>query len=301
MTPIILAAAPPSPEQYYAQALAVMRALPQPAKVTVSVSAVGNGVGVYAGPGKNPEDARYAWVQFGSEFSTTAASWSDTFDYASDSATVDTQNAKALIGIGPLFDPTWYGAYDWLRYGLDGRPHPSAAGSAPAPDPRLETIATLTVMAPGAYRVSDAGARPCPSGEAGHHLQFAAREDWTRHPLTDVTIDERTMRFCSVRFRIDPKHVRGGTGIAQIDFADVSGYWLETESRIDFLGRIFGIGVRHVSIDLTYRVTNVLQYPRRSNSPSSAMRSVRVTVDASVSPTTRSTSSSASSNRSRPA
>jgi hypothetical protein len=232
-----------------------MRALPQPSKVTVSVRASTDGLGIYAGPSK--EDPNTATFQAGSGYSQTSTTWAETFDSASDSATVDTQTAKALHGEGPLFDPTWTGAYDWLRYGLDGRRHQRSAQTAPSPDPQLKTIATLTVLAPGAYRVTDAGAQPCPDGSAGHHLQFAAKGDWTRHPLTDITVDERTMRFCSVVFRIDPQHIHGATGTVQLDYADTGGYWLETHNRVVVLARLFGIGVRHLNIEAYYHVTKV--------------------------------------------
>lgn len=256
LAPLVLAASPaPTPEHYYAQALAVMRALPQPAKVSFSVEAGSNGLGVYAGPSEN--DPQIATFRAGSGYSQTSTTWSETFYPASDTATVDTETAKALLGEGPLFDPTWTGAYNWLRYGLDGRPHQNAAQTAPKPDPHLKTIATLTVMAPGAYRVSDAGAQQCPNGSSGHHLQFAAKGDWTRHPLTDITIDERTMRFCSVVFRIDPQHIHGATATVELDYADVDGYWLETRNHVDVLARLFGIGVRHLSIDANYQVTKV--------------------------------------------
>lgn len=256
LAPLVLAAAPaPAPVQYYAAALAVMRALPQPAKIAVSVTASTNGLGIYAGPSQS--DPKMATFRAGSGYSQTSTAWSETFYPASDTATVDTETAKTLLGEGPLFDPTWTGAYDWLRYGLDGRPHQNAAQTAPKPDPQLKTIATLTVMAPGAYRVTDAGAQACPDGSAGHHLQFAAKADWTRHPLTDITVDERTLRFCEVVLRIDPQHVHGGTATVELDYADVNGYWLETHNHIDFLARLFGIGVRHLSIDANYHVTKV--------------------------------------------
>lgn len=43
----------------------------------------------------------------------------------------------------------------------------------------------------------------------------------------------------------------------QLDYGMVDGYWLETHSRLDFSLRLFGIGVRHASIDLTYQITQV--------------------------------------------
>jgi hypothetical protein len=258
LAPLVLALSPPTaPAEYYAQALAVMRTMPQPANVAASVTAVGHDVGVYVGPSQDAAHAGYASFKAGTDASAPAVSWSETFDSASDAASVDTQSAKALIGIGPLFNPTWTGAYDWLRYGLDGRPHANAAGAVPTFDPQLKTIATLTIMAPGAYRVSDAGSQQCPDGSPGRHLQFAAKDDWARHPLTDITVDERTMRFCSMRFRIDPKHIRGGTGTVQVDYGDVDGYWLLTHTSVDFLARLFGIGIHHFGVDFTYHVTKV--------------------------------------------
>lgn len=252
---VVAAAASPTPGEYYAQALAVMRSLPQPAQVTVSVRASTNGLGIYAGP--SPNDPKMAMFRAGSAYSQTSITWAETFDSASETARVNTQTANSLLGEGPLFNPTWTGAYDWLRYGLEARPAHGTIQTAPTLGAHLKTIATLTVMAPGAYRVSDAGAQRCPDGSAGHHLQFAAKGDWTRHPLTDITVDERSMRFCSVVFRIDPQHIRGGTATVELDYADVDGYWLETRTHVDVLGRLFGIGISHANVDADYHVVKV--------------------------------------------
>lgn len=256
--PLVLAASPATtPQEYYARALSTMRAAPQPATVTVSVTAVGDGIGVLAGPSTSGGRAGYAQVQAGSGISSRTASWSETYHAATDSASVDTPAASSLVGIGPLFNPTWTGAYDWLRYGLDGRPHENAVQPMLPASAQLKVIATVAVMAPSAYRVSDAGPQQCPDGSAGHHLQFAAKGDWTEHPLTDVVVDEGTMHFCSVRFRIDPKHIHGATGTVRIDYASRNGYWLETHSRVDVSARLFGIAVGRAGVDFTYHVTRV--------------------------------------------
>lgn len=155
MTPFLLAAVPPTPEQYYAQALAVTRALPQPAEVSMAATAVGHNIGVYAGP--QTSEPKMATFVIGTGLGTTA-SWTEHYDSASNSALIDTQTAQSLGSARPLFDPTWHGA--------------------------------------------------------------------------DVTIDEHTMRFCSLRFRIDKKHERGGTGTVQLDYTQVGCYWLETHSFI---------------------------------------------------------------------
>ncbi|HET9095423.1 MAG TPA: hypothetical protein VFN37_02075, partial [Candidatus Baltobacteraceae bacterium] len=199
LTPLLLAAAPPTPQQYYAQALAVMRALPQPARVSMAATAVGRNIGVYVGPQKS--EPKMATFVLGPGLASTA-SWTEHYDAASNTSLIDTKTAQSLSGARSIFDPTWYGAYDWLRYGFDGH-RPASAQNAPSPDSQLKTIATLSVMAPGAYRISEGGAQQCPDGSPGHHLQMAARRDIDAHPLTDVTIDEHTMRICSFRFRID--------------------------------------------------------------------------------------------------
>lgn len=254
LVPLVLAAAPPSPQEYYGRALAVMRALPEPSKITESVTAVGNGIGVYAGPSN--ENAHDATFQGGTNLHTSTTSWYEIFDTASGEASVDTQSASGLIGKGPMFNPTWSAAYDWLRYGL-AEPPPKSASSAPVSDSSMKTIATLTVLAPEAYVVTDAGPQPCPDGTPGHHLQFAARTDIVRHPLTDVTVDQRTMRFCSIGFRFDSQHVHGGTATAELHFANVDGYWLQTDSHIDIVARAVGVALARAHITVSYHYRSV--------------------------------------------
>jgi hypothetical protein len=159
-----------------------------------------------------------------------------------------------LLATAALFNPTWAGAYDWLRFGINGRPQalkPSPQAS-PAPDQQLKTIGMVRALGPSSYRISAANLALCPGGQQGRHLQLTPRNgDIWVHPLTDVTIDLASTRFCSMRFHSPTK----GTGIsfAELHFRTVNGYLVMTGVDSDFRGyRQFGIGGHRAEWHITY-------------------------------------------------
>lgn len=154
----------------------------------------------------------------------------------------------------PLFDPTWNGAYRWLRYGILGvQPPTRASASRALPSKHRSTsnvIATVMAIGSSFYDVTDAGASACPgSNDAGHALHLIARDDPTMHPLTDVIVDVKTHRFCSMRFALRGRSgFFGATGYIELHFAKLDGYWLVHDGVVDVEERFLGIGLKQGTI-----------------------------------------------------
>jgi hypothetical protein len=145
-----------------------------------------------------------------------------TFNYTSE--VVDDTDGKAYLTHRSFFDPTWYGAYRALHEGMlysqDPAP-PRVATPAPAEstDLTLKTIAITAVMGTNVYSVTDRGQAVCPNGAPGRALKLDSRDhDW-HHQLNG--------------------------GIVEQDYADVSGYWIETGGLIDGTMRAMGISTHH--------------------------------------------------------
>jgi hypothetical protein len=238
-----------TPVAVYEQALAVMGALPQSsyAHFTTSVRTDGFGVAVH-------EDGGVASlaVGFGRSYARTA-SWPVALRSADGKAVLrDERGASVAVG-SSLFKPTWRGAYQWARYGF-GHAAPTPPASATAlPDDNAQTVIGRSIaVAPGAYRIEDGPPAACPDGTPGRHLHLTAIVTPETHPLTDVVIDDRANRICTMRFNL----VRGGafslTGVFDLDFGDREGYWVVVDGSARVIFRVFGIGAKHASMTFTY-------------------------------------------------
>lgn len=181
-------------------ALDAMSILPQPSYVTFALRGRTNGASV----GLLDID-HLIWLGFGQNVGPV--DWKiahRTVDYASD---IHVENGPHYVSARSFFDPTWYGALRALAKGMldyqdhqaPVRPHPAAPSSAIA---KMRRIAVMQVMGPGIYRVLDRGAATCSNGDPGHALHLISRSRSARHQLSDVVIDLRNLRFCSVRFGI---------------------------------------------------------------------------------------------------
>ena len=245
VAPLIwLAAAPGTPplnaavqssttdEQLYSNTIATMRDLPEPPYLTFVFNVTlqgdittellnGHGFAVFR-----------IWVAKakaeGKGKGEPSGSWPASHRASDDLGSVENTPHSHLLAKSPLFNPTWTGAYDWLRYGIEGPPR------TPAPIPQastesgeqLKTIGYVKTLGPSAYRITAANSEVCPGGQQGRHLQLAARRGdvWT-HPLTDVTIDLASTRFCWMRFH---SPAREGVSFAELRFGTVNGYWVTT-------------------------------------------------------------------------
>ena len=236
----------------YSRALGTMKQLQQPRSMRFKVDVHATGVGVQLR--EDPKNYASLVVGFGSAF-TGQGDWTSLYSGETNRTTVERSHDSSLLAISPIFNPTWLGAYDWLRYGLHGQP-PLSVMATPAsiatPIDGMKEIAVVAAVNPGAYDVSYSGNAACPSGTPGLHLRLIARTDPRVHPLTDVTIDPITMRFCSMRFNIGNASGISLTGSFELHFGDRQGYWLVTDASSNLLFRLFGFGAKHAQLNLTY-------------------------------------------------
>src|ERR1700730_4636758 len=158
--------------------------------------------------------------------------WASSDRWRDDTASVVNGPPSHLLSHSPLFIPTWRGVFDWFRFGIDGRPFlPSQTPqTSTASDANVKVIGTVKAISAGSYPITAANPALCPSGEQGRHLHLEPRGDIRTHPLTDVTIDLASTRFCSMRFFLP---LRGGRGFSELHFGTVNGYWMTTSDDAD--------------------------------------------------------------------
>ena len=178
----------------------------------------------------------------------------------------DPLRASAKVTLSPtlapttsiaLFDPTWLGAYRWLRYGIDGS-DPVAINQTASPtpvenpelasSPPILTIATIFAIGPSFYNIKGAGPKLCPNGEGGTSLHLTAMVRPDLHPLTDVIVSDAN-RFCLMRFSVSGRSgLFGATGTVELHFAERLGYWLISDGLVDVEGRFLGVALKHGTI-----------------------------------------------------
>ena len=194
------AALPPSAEQYYEDAIEAMRTVPQPNYATYNVHVHISGLGFMLtreADGKASID-----LTLGDRRAKSDATFPAAYRKSDDLTSVRTPQGWGIIR-SPIFNPTWSGVQDWIRYGWSGRPDSATAMPSPTPGANgLPVIAAVRAMGVAFYNVSDGGAASCANGDPGHRVHLIARKDPLDHPLTDAVIDERTNRFCRVRFEM---------------------------------------------------------------------------------------------------
>jgi hypothetical protein len=245
------AAEPPTPVELYRQALVVMNDLKEPAFVTYRLDGVSEGL--RADLKSNDCDNReITHVRF--TFGSNADRWT-LRHRAQDSTTeiVDDANGRRYVG---NIDPTWLTTYRQLRnpplrFGPSQCPsppprsEPTPAPPAASPGPVLKTIGTVVALGPGIYNVEGRGAAACPNGDPGHALHLWSRTNNPRQTLSDVVIELRSMRFCTIRFGVRGGAGVGGTAVYEQHFADVGGYWIMTDGLVDVTARVAGIAAGH--------------------------------------------------------
>jgi hypothetical protein len=240
---------PPSAEQYYSQAVEAMRNVPQPKYATYDVHVHITGLGFELMREPDGKASIDLTLSGGKPDTTFPAAYRKSDDLTS----VLTPQGWGIVR-SPIFDPTWNGVEDWIRYGWSGRSDSATAPPSPTPDANgLPVIAAVRAMGVAFYNVSDGGAATCANGDPAHRVHLIARKDPLDHPLTDAVIDERTTRFCSVRFEMRQSIVAVGyTFTTELNIADVDGESLVRNGTMDFVGRAVGIGVKRVTMTFAY-------------------------------------------------
>jgi hypothetical protein len=238
----IAASSVPSVQQFYVSAIDAMSGLPQPEYVTYRMDGTSEGlpIGLIVQNGN-------LWLNVGGGGSTS--SWSirhRTFDYRS--VVTDDADGKEYVTERSFFDPTWFGTERALRKGmLDSQdqapPRQLNPKTDPTPPPDLKTIAMTSVMSPSLYHIADRGPATCANGDPGHALHLWPRDRSHFHQLSDVIVDTRSMRFCMMRYSITG--LIGFYGVVEQHFADVGGYWMQTDGFLDGTIRVLGISFHH--------------------------------------------------------
>ncbi len=223
-----------------------MRALRQPQYLTYTMEGDGAGLAISLRVIRH-----LVWLEmttYSAARPTEPTTWMlrhRTDDYASEIVEAD---GRRLVSTRAFFDPTWYGAFRALRDGMlfyqKAEPPVSAeATPTPGPSPDLRTIAVVEVIGTNIYSVLDKGASACANGDAGHALHLVSRDGSPRHQLADVVVDLRNMHFCMMRFNVSEPGGFGGS--VEQHYADVGGYWLQTDGIIESNVRTLGIMVSH--------------------------------------------------------
>ena len=239
-------------EKLYADTIATMRDLPEPPFVTFLFDVTLQGKISTALLDRHGRAVFRIWTDGASGWGQPSGSWATSHRASDDLSSVANRPHSHLLSRSPVFNPTWTGAYDWLRYGIEGAPPPKPAPQpSAASDEQLKVIGMVKALGPSSYRITAADPAVCPGGEPGRHLQLAARNgDIKMHPLADVVIEIAHTRFCTMRF-----HGPAVTGVAfaELHFGTVHGYWMTTS--VDHEWRTFGqfgIGGERASWHVTY-------------------------------------------------
>ena len=113
-------------------------------------------------------------------------------------------------------------------------------------------IGRVQSISPGAYAIEDGPVQPCPDGSSGRHLHLTARTQPEAHPLTDVVIDDRAGRICTMRFNLVRGNAFSLTGVFDLNFGDRDDYWVVIDGNAQVVFRIFGLGAKHASMEFRY-------------------------------------------------
>ena len=218
-----------------------MRTLRQPQYLAYTMEGQGRGLDV-----KLRVVDHLVWLEFAMSSppqESDPISWSvrhRTDDYTSEIVEAD---GRRLVSTRAFFDPTWYGAFRALRDGMldyqkDDPPVSSYATPTPGPPSDLRTIAAVKVIGNGIYHVTDKGPSTCLNGDPGHALHLTSRNDNPAHQLADVVVDLRNMHFCTIRFNVSNlTEQHEWLGSVEQHYADVGGYWLQTDGTIETSSR----------------------------------------------------------------
>ncbi|HET9030062.1 MAG TPA: hypothetical protein VFN49_07795 [Candidatus Aquilonibacter sp.] len=248
--PIAQPAPPPSAKDFYARALHNMRSIQQPAFATyhVHVSVSGATFVVNRSP-KGPAFVGFAVGHSKPSPPDFHAAYRD----ADGLTGVETPQGWGTVR-SPMFDPTWTGVSDWMRYGFDGRPESTGTPAPRAtPSPKEPpVIVTVSAMGVAYYNVTDEGAATCANGDAGHRVHLIARRDPQAHPLTDAVIDMRTQQLCGVRFGFRQSGPLSASGVIDLDLAAIDGTMLVTRERAQFNVHLLAIPLKPIVAEMRY-------------------------------------------------
>ncbi len=243
-------AAPPSADEYYTQALERMKALPEPLVVTYDASVDAYGARFLLNSSKGR--ASFALV-IGSGGGVKQGTWQVAARTSDVVTSIAVSEKTRALSASPIFNATWNGAYNFMRYGLDGpATNEETAASAGAIPGSQRVIAMVKAIGTGYYRAQDAGAGTCSGGVAGHNIHLIARSDPQGHPLTDVTIDTASGLICTMRFGFRDGGPVDVSGFAVLHLGRVGVYQMISDEQIELNLRVMGIEAKRVGMIARY-------------------------------------------------
>jgi hypothetical protein len=253
-----------SAQEYYRAALASMQRTVMPAFVTyrTTVPAGRSTMEITRG-----DDGRAEMEIVSGD--SDAQAW-DVFYRSSDGfASIRRTDGTHMMSRLALFDPTWRGAFTWLRHGIvssettpvttsEPLPEPAAPGGVIASASPPPIVAIVTAINENNYIVRDGGDDACSEGSPGHRLLLRAKSDPAAHPLTAVVVNDATQRFCSMRFH---QRISGPITSIELDidlhFAQAGAYYLIAGGTVE--GTLYH-GLEHLPIDTSF-VNDDFKFP----------------------------------------
>uniref|UniRef100_E6Q6L3 Uncharacterized protein n=1 Tax=mine drainage metagenome TaxID=410659 RepID=E6Q6L3_9ZZZZ len=255
----------PSATAYYKAAIVAMQRLPEPVDLTYTTHFVNSGIhfGLFHAADHKVGLGFTIAPGVAANGSVSYKTWTS---LPAGSTLAVSASGKRYLSHSPLFVPTWSGVFNLIRYGWSGPPRvnaPATAAAASLPV-GMKTIAVVSAIGTGAYRVEDRGAAICPGGAPGHALHLVPIFDPAEHHLSDVVIDTNNMRFCSMRFGINASIVALGViGYLDVHFASAGKYWLVHDTHMVLSLRSFGIQLKHGATTISYpKMKFTTSFPR---------------------------------------
>ena len=224
----------PSVDEYYRGVLARMSALPQPSLVSYDVVVRASGATFYVN--RDPENGE---AQFGFSVSPalgdTSQWWPVLVRTRDNTTSVLLEGARAVTRF-PALNATWGGIDSWMRFGMQAAPVRASASQSNGPGDasQLPEIAVVHALDMGIYRVSDGGSTTCADRSPARLLHLTAREDPSRHPATDISVQDATQTICTIRFDLERSDLVGRNGHVELHLARVGDYYLVDRGEISF-------------------------------------------------------------------
>ena len=242
---------PQSINDYYRGVLAHMSKLPEPALVSYDVVVRAAGATFYISRDPQNGEAEFGF-SVGPALGDTSQLWPVVVRTSDNATSVLLDKTRAVTHF-PAFNATWGGIDSWMRFGMaSATPAPSASsapGGSAASDYRV--IAVVRSLDLGIYRVRDGGPTTCDDNSPARLLHLVARDDPSRHPATDISVQNDSQTICTIRFELERSELVGRNGYVQLYMKQVGPYYLVDRGEIAFdagpkLGR------QHVRLFLNY-------------------------------------------------
>ncbi len=243
---------PGSIEEYYRSVLARMARLPQPSLVSYDAVVRASGATFYVS-----RDAKSGAAEFG--FSVAPAlgntsQWWPVLVRSRDNTTSVLLERTRAVTRFPALNATWGGIDSWMRFGMQEAtptPMPAPVPSANPLTGEMPVIAVVHSLDPGIYHARDGGATTCANNSPAHLIHLTPREDPSRHPATDISVQTSTQTICTIRFQLEHSNLVDRNGYVELHIAQVASYYLVNRGEISFdagpqLGR------QHVRLFLDY-------------------------------------------------